>query len=77
MKQIITIGELAKILNTEEVLQQNGVSLEDKVAVRISNSTLSVRSLSEDERAEKLDALAEKLFEKRREAYLELAKGAQ
>ncbi len=77
MEQIITIGELAKILNTEEVLKQNGVSLQDKVEVRISNSTLSVRSLNEDERAEKLDALARKLFEKRREAYLELAKGAQ
>lgn len=77
MEQIITIGELAEILNAEEILKQNGVSLEDKVEVRISNSTLSVRSLSEDERAEKLDALAEKLFEKRREAYLELAKGAQ
>lgn len=77
MEQIITIGELAEILNAGEILKQNGVSLEDKVEVRISNSTLSVRSLSEDERAKTLDALAGKLFEKRREAYLELAKGAQ
>jgi len=77
MEQIITIGELAEILNTEEVLKQNGVSLNDKVEVKISNRTLSVQSLNDDERAQKLDALAEKLFEKRREAYLELAKGPQ
>ena len=77
MEQIITIGELTEILNTEEVLKQNGVSLNDIVEVKISNRTLSVQSLNGDERAQKLDALAEKLFEKRREAYLELAKGPQ
>lgn len=77
MEQIITIGELAEILNTEEVLKQNGVSLDDKVEVKIANHTMTVRSLDNDERAEKLDALARELFEKRREAYLELAKGPQ
>ncbi len=77
MKQIITIGELAEILNAEDILKQNGVSLDDKVEVKISNRTLSVRSLTEDERAEKLDSLARRLFDKRHEAYLELAKGHQ
>ncbi len=77
MEQIITIGELAEILNIEEVLKQNGVSPEDKAEVKISNRTLTVRSSNEDERAEKLDVLARKLFEKRRDAYLELTKRAQ
>lgn len=77
MEQIITIAELAEILKTEEILNQNGVSLDDKVEVKISNRSLSVRLLDEEERAEKLDALASRLFEKRRELYLELAKGHQ
>lgn len=77
MERIITIGELAEILNTEDILKQNGVSLDDKVEVKIANRTLNVRSLNEEERAEKLDALARRLFDKRREAYLELAKGHQ
>ncbi len=77
MEQVITIGELAEMLNTEEVLKQNGVSLDDKVEVKIANRTMTVRSLNNDERAEKLDALARTLFEKRRDAYLELAKGPQ
>lgn len=77
MEQVITIGELAEILNTEEVLKQNGVSLDDKVEVKIANRTMTVRSLNDDQRAEKLDTLARGLFEKRRDAYLELAKGHQ
>lgn len=77
MEQIITIGELAKILNTEEVLKQNGVSLEDKVEVRISNSTLSVRSLNDDERAKKIAALTREIFDEHREVFQELAKGHQ
>ncbi len=77
MEQIITIGELAKILNTEEVLQQNGVSLEDKVEVRISNCTLTVRSLNDDERAKKIAALTREIFDEHRDAFLELAKGHQ
>jgi len=75
MEQIITIGELVEILNTEEILKQNGVSLDDKVEVKIANRTLNVRSLNEDERAEKIAALTREIFDKRREVFVELAKG--
>lgn len=77
MEQIITIGELAELLNTEEILNQNGVSLDDKVEVKISNRTLSVRSLSEEERAKKIAALTREIFDERRDVFVELAKGHQ
>lgn len=77
MEQIITIGELAELLNTEEILNQNGVSLDDKVEVKISNRTLSVRSLSEEERATKIAALSREIFDEHREVFVELAKGHQ
>jgi hypothetical protein len=77
MEQVITIGELAKILNTEEVLKQNGVSLDDKVEVKIANRTMTVRSLSDDERAKKIAALTREIFDEHREVFVELAKGHQ
>ena len=77
MEQVITIGELAKILNTEEVLKQNGVSLDDKVEVKIANRTMTVRSLSDDERAKKIAALTREIFDAHREVFVELAKGHQ
>lgn len=77
MERIITIGELAEILNTEEVLKQNGFSLDDKVEVKISNRTMTVRSLNDDERAKKIAALTREIFDERREVFVELAKGHQ
>ncbi len=77
MEQIITIGELAEILKTEEILNQNGVSFDDKVEVKISNRTLSVRSLSEEDRAKKIATLTREIFDERREVFVELAKGRQ
>jgi hypothetical protein len=75
MEGIITIGELAEILNTEETPRQNGVSLDDKVEVKIFNRTLSVRSLIEHERAKKIATLNREIFDKRREVFVEMAKG--
>ena len=77
MEQIISASELAEFVSNEEVLRQIGVGLDDKVEVKIFARSMTVRSLNDEEEAEALDALAEKLFEKRREAYQELAKGPQ
>lgn len=77
MERIITIGELAEILNTEEVLKQNGFSLDDKVEVKISNRTMTVRSLNDDERVKKIAVLTREIFDERREVFVELAKGHQ
>ncbi|MDX2040090.1 MAG: hypothetical protein SF097_02525 [Acidobacteriota bacterium] len=77
MEQVITIGELAEMLNTEEVLKQNGVSLDDKVEVKIANRTMTVRSLNDEERARKISALTREIFDEHREVFVELAKGHQ
>ncbi|MFN0108243.1 MAG: hypothetical protein ACKVZH_05250 [Blastocatellia bacterium] len=77
MEQIITFGELASFIDSEEVRNQIGVSGEDKVEVKISNRTMTVRSLNAEERAAKIAALTREIFDERREAYLELAKGPQ
>lgn len=77
MEQVITIGELAEMLKTEEVLKQNGVSLDDKVEVKIANRTMTVRSLNDEERARKISALTREIFDEHREVFVELAKGHQ
>ncbi len=74
-EQIITIGDPAGVLLSPELLQQIGVGQGDQVEVSIVDRTLIVRSLEEAERARKIAAATRDIFDRRREAYLELAKG--
>lgn len=77
MEQIITLGELASFIGSDEVQKQIGTSPEDKVEVKISDRTMTVRSLNEDEREAKIAALTRKIFDEYREVFVELAKGHQ
>lgn len=77
MEQIITLGELASFIGSEEVQRQIGTNPEDKVEVKISNRTMTVRSLDNDERAAKIAAMTREIFDEYREVFVELAKGHQ
>lgn len=74
-QQIITLGAAAELLLTADQLQQIGVGAGDKLEIKITNRTLTVRALNEVERAQKIAALTKDLFERRREAYQALAEG--
>jgi antitoxin component of MazEF toxin-antitoxin module len=75
MEQIITLEDAAGLMLTQEFLQQIGVSVGDKVEVKIANGTLTVRPLEAAERARKIAELTKEIFDNRREAYLQLAQG--
>jgi len=75
MEQIITVGKSAELIIPGELLKKLGVNAGDELELKIIDRTLTVRPLSEAERANKIDSLTSDLFEERREAYLELAKG--
>jgi len=59
------------------MLELMGVQDGDEIDVSIVDRTLILRSLDEAERAQKIGAATEAVFERRRSAYEELAKGAE
>ena len=77
MEQIITLGDSAELVLNHEMLQQIGVGSGDKVEVKVANGALTVRPLDATERAQKIADLTREIFDNRREAYLELAKGVK
>ncbi len=76
-KQITATGDSAALLLSPEILKELGVSVGDEVDVSIVDRTLILRSLDEVERAKKIDAATRVVFESRRSAYEELAKGVE
>lgn len=77
MEQIITLGELASFIGSEEVQKQIGASPEDKVEVKVSNRTMTVRSLDDDEIKNRMDKLMDDLMERRSKLFEKLAEGAK
>lgn len=67
----------AALLLSPELLEQLGVSVGDEVDVSVVDRTLVLRSLDEAKRAQKIDAATKAVFERRRSAYEELARGAE
>lgn len=77
MKQIITLGELANFISSEEVQKQIGTSPEDKVEVKISNRTMTVRSVDETELNNRMDLAMAALMDRRSKLFEKLAEGAK
>ena len=76
-KRIMTSEDSATLRLPREILDAMGVSDGDEIDVSVTGRTLTLRSLDEAERARKIGATTEAVFERRRAAYEELAKGAE
>ena len=76
-KRITETGDSAALLLSPDILESLGISVGDEVDVSIVGRTLILRSLGEAERARKIEALTRVVFDRRRSAYEELAKGAE
>jgi antitoxin component of MazEF toxin-antitoxin module len=76
-KRIMASDDSATVLLPQEILDVMGVSDGDEIDVSVTGRTLTLRSLVEAERARKIGAAADAVFERRRAAYEELAKGAE
>ncbi|HMF54939.1 MAG TPA: hypothetical protein VK619_01150 [Pyrinomonadaceae bacterium] len=76
-KRITASENPATLLLPQEMLDMMGVNDGDEIDVSTVDRTLILRSLDEAERAQKIGAATESVFERRRSAYEELAKGAE
>ena len=76
-KRIMASEDSATLLLPKEILDAMGVNVGDEIDVSVTDRTLTLRSLDEAERARKLCTATEAVFERRRVAYEELAKGAE
>lgn len=73
--QITAAGDESALVLPQAVLDQLGVNVGDEVVLSVVDGTLILRPLAEVERARQLETTTEAVFERRRSAYEELAKG--
>jgi antitoxin component of MazEF toxin-antitoxin module len=76
-EQVLTLGDPAELVISQDILKQIGVGAGDKVEVAVSDGAVIVRPLEEAERARKITAATRDIFDRRREAYLKLAEGPE
>ena len=75
-KRITAAEDSSTVVLPKEVLDMMGVEEGDEIDLSVVDRTLIVRPLDEAERAGKIDAVTKAVFERRKSAYEELAKGA-
>ncbi len=75
-EQVLTLGDPAELVISQEILKLIGVSAGDKIEIAVSDRAVVVRSLEEAERSRKIAARKD-IFDRRREAYLKLAEGPE
>jgi antitoxin component of MazEF toxin-antitoxin module len=76
-EQVLTLGDPAELIISQDILKQIGVGAGDKIEIVISDRSLVVRPLEEADRARKIAAATKDIFDRRRDAYLELAEGPE
>lgn len=76
-EQVLTLGDPAELVISQEILRQIGVGAGDKIEIAISDRAVIVRPLEEADRARKIAAATRDIFDRRREAYLKLAEGPE
>jgi putative addiction module antidote len=76
-KRIMAAGDSSTVVVPKEVLDMMGVKAGDEIDLSVVDRTLIVRSLDEAERARKIDDITDAVFERRKSAYEELAKGSE
>jgi antitoxin component of MazEF toxin-antitoxin module len=67
---VVTLGESAELVISSEIMEQIGAG--DTIEIVVSDRALVVRSVNEAERARQIAAATRDLFDRRREAYLQL-----
>lgn len=75
-QQITTIGNSPALLLSPELLKMMGIAIGDEVDMSVVDRTLILRPRNALERIEKIEAATLAVFERRKSAYEELAKGA-
>ena len=76
-KRIDTSKDSAAILLPQEVLDQLGINAGDEVDLSVVDGTLILRPLEEVERARKIEDVTNTVFDRRKSAYEQLAKGIE
>jgi antitoxin component of MazEF toxin-antitoxin module len=76
-KRITATEDSATLLLPQEIIDQLGLQQGDEVDVSVVDRTVILRPLDESERAQRLRAVTESVFESRADAYEELARGAK
>jgi AbrB family looped-hinge helix DNA binding protein len=76
-KRIDTSEDSAAILLPQEVLDQLGINPGDEVDLSVVDGTLILRPLDEVDRARKIEEATNTVFERRKSAYEQLAKGIE
>lgn len=76
-KRIDTSKDSAAILLPQEVLDQLGINAGDEVDLSVVGRTLILRPLEEAERARKIEQVTDTVFQRRKSAYEQLAKGIE
>ncbi|HEX8888505.1 MAG TPA: hypothetical protein VF779_04980 [Pyrinomonadaceae bacterium] len=76
-KRITASENPATLLLPQELLDKLGVNDGDEIDVSVVDRTLVLRSLEEAERAKKIEAATKSVFDRRKSAYEELAKGVE
>jgi antitoxin component of MazEF toxin-antitoxin module len=76
-ERITAVGESAALLLPKDVLDKLGIAIGDEVELSLVNRTLILQPLDEADRARKLAAVTDTVFERRQSAYTRLAQGAE
>jgi len=74
-RQRIAASEDSALLVPREILERIGVDDGDEIDVSVIDRTVILRPLDEASRAETVAEITKSLFERRHDAYEELAKG--
>jgi antitoxin component of MazEF toxin-antitoxin module len=76
-KRITATENSTTLLLPQDILDMMGVGDGDEIDVSVVDRTLIIRPLDEAERARKFESATQSVFEQRKSAYEELAKGAE
>jgi antitoxin component of MazEF toxin-antitoxin module len=75
-KKVTAVGNSAAIVLSRDLLQLLDLEIGAEVELSVTDKTLVVRSAREAERAERVKAAADRVFERRRDLLERLAEGA-
>ena len=76
-KRITATENSSTLLLPQDILDMMGVGDGDEIDVSVVDRTLIVRPLDDAERARKIESATQSVFEQRKSAYEELAKGTE
>ena len=76
-KRIDVSKDSTAIILPQDVLDQLGINAGDEVDMSVVDGTLILRPLDEVERAHRIEEATDTVFERRKSAYEQLAKGIE